>query len=91
MVVRQLMYPLLQTLDEGRSRASRCVRVAPGRRGGWQVGLRSWFKPARTFATVRLRQRVTKGTRITRGRNSMAYKLIDAAQARYRPPIQGDP
>jgi putative transposase len=36
-----------------------------------------------TFATVRLRTKVTKGG-FTRGGIAMAYKLIDAAQARWR-------
>ncbi len=37
-----------------------------------------------TFATVRLRQRVTKGPGSRTAGIAMAYKLIDAAQARWR-------
>jgi transposase-like protein len=37
-----------------------------------------------TFATVRLRQRVTKGPGSRAAGIAMAYKLIDAAQARWR-------
>lgn len=37
-----------------------------------------------TFATVRLRQRVTKGPGSRAAGIAMAYKLIEAAQARWR-------
>ena len=37
-----------------------------------------------TFATVRLRQRVTKGPSCREAGTAMAYKLLDAAQARWR-------
>jgi putative transposase len=37
-----------------------------------------------TFATVRLRTKVTKGPGLCAAGITMAYKLIDAAQARWR-------
>ncbi len=37
-----------------------------------------------TFATVRLRQRVTKGAGSRSAGLAMAYKLLDAAQQRWR-------
>ena len=37
-----------------------------------------------TFATVRLRQRVTKGPGCRQAGVAMAYKLLDAAQDRWR-------
>jgi hypothetical protein len=37
-----------------------------------------------TFATVRLRQRVTKGPGSRAGRIAMAFKLIESAQSRWR-------
>jgi hypothetical protein len=37
-----------------------------------------------TFATVRLRKKVTKGPGFCAAGIAMAYKLIDAAQARWR-------
>ena len=37
-----------------------------------------------TFATVRLRTKVTKGAGSRRAALAMAYKLVDAAQARWR-------
>jgi transposase-like protein len=37
-----------------------------------------------TFATVRLRQRTTKGPGCREAGTAMAYKLLDAAQARWR-------
>ncbi|TXH15311.1 MAG: IS256 family transposase [Mycobacterium sp.] len=48
------------------------------------VHLRTTNPIESTFATVRLRQRVTKGPGSRAAGIAMAYKLIDAAQARWR-------
>ena len=48
------------------------------------VHLRTTNPIESTFATVRLRQRVTKGPGKRAAGIAMAYKLIDAAQARWR-------
>lgn len=48
------------------------------------VHLRTTNPIESTFATVRLRQRVTKGAGSRRAGLAMAYKLLDAAQARWR-------
>jgi putative transposase len=53
----------------------------PGER--W-IHLRTTNPIESTFATVRLRQRVTKGPGSRAAGIAMAYKLIDAAQARWR-------
>ena len=46
---------------------------------------RCWFhKSESTFATVRLRQRVTKGPGYRTAGIAMAFKLIESAQARWR-------
>ena len=39
---------------------------------------------ASSFATVKLRTRVTKGAGSTKAALAMAYKLLDAAQERWR-------
>jgi putative transposase len=48
------------------------------------VHLRSTNPIESTFATVRLRQRVTKGAGSRAAGLAMAYKLLDAAQQRTR-------
>jgi hypothetical protein len=49
-----------------------------------QIHLRTTNPIESTFATVRLRTKVTKGPGSRAARIAMAYKLIDAAQARWR-------
>ncbi len=49
-----------------------------------QVHLRTTNPIESTFATVRLRQRVTKGAGSRSAGLAMAYKLLDAAQQRWR-------
>jgi putative transposase len=43
-----------------------------------------WFIEKSTFATVRLRTKVTKGPGSRAAGLAMAYKLIEAAQTRWR-------
>jgi len=43
-----------------------------------------WFIEESTFATVRLRTKVTKGPGSRAAGLAMAYKLIEAAQSRWR-------
>jgi putative transposase len=43
-----------------------------------------WFIEESTFATVRLRTKVTKGPGSRAAGLAMAYKLIEAAQTRWR-------
>ena len=49
-----------------------------------RVHLRTTNPIESTFATVRLRQRVTKGAGSREAGLAMAYKLLDAAQERWR-------
>jgi hypothetical protein len=53
-------------------------------RSGHQISGRLQITIESTFATVRLRQRVTKGPGSRAAGIAMAYKLIEAAQARWR-------
>jgi hypothetical protein len=55
------------------------LRRAMGQKGG-----RPPTRSSRTFATVRLRQRVTKGPGSRAAGVAMAFKLIESAQRRWR-------
>jgi hypothetical protein len=46
-----------------------------------------WFIEESTFATVRLRTKVTKGPGSRAAGLAMAYKLIEAAQCRTSPKL----
>jgi len=61
---------------------SRCRHPEPGREH--KIHLRTTNPIESTFATVRLRTKVTKGPGSRAAGLAMAYKLIEAAQTRWR-------
>lgn len=67
--------------DHRRSRCAAALLRLPGRA---LIHLRTTNAIESTFATVRLRQRVTKGPGSRAADIAMAFKLIESAQVRWR-------
>jgi hypothetical protein len=75
---------LLHRLRSAPVSASRLGEVVVAQLIRTQVGVVRALTIESTFATVRLRTKVTKGPGSRAAGIAMAYKLIDAAQARWR-------
>jgi len=71
---------------QDRQRAQRAAQVRPAGReeGARRIHLRTTSPIESAFATVRLRQRVTKGPGSRAAGVAMAFKLIESAQTRWR-------